>query len=66
MVCNVGKTDKKIRFAIGLVIFAIFVPLKSWWFVLGFIPIFTALIDLCPIYSILGINTCKEKKEFWS
>jgi hypothetical protein len=65
MVCNVGKTDKKIRFAIGAIIFIIFIPLQSWWFALGFIPVFTALIDLCPIYLMLGINTTNEKKEFW-
>jgi hypothetical protein len=66
MICNVGNTDRKIRFIIGLIIFAIFVPLQSWWFVLGFIPIFTGIIELCPIYKMLGINTCKQKKDFWA
>jgi hypothetical protein len=66
MNCNVGSTDRMIRIIIGAITFVVLFSLGSWWFLLGTIPIFTGLIELCPIYSILGINTCKEKKKFWA
>lgn len=63
MKCNVGKTDKIIRWIIGLIIILIGVYFRSWWGLLGLIPIVTALIGLCPLYLPFGINTCKIKNK---
>jgi hypothetical protein len=61
MKCNVGKTDKIIRIIIGLVIGAVGMYYKSWWGLVGIVPIFTALISWCPLYLPFGIRTCKTK-----
>jgi len=61
MKCNVGKTDKVIRIIIGLAIGAAGFYFKSWWGLVGIVPIFTALISWCPLYLPFGIKTCKKE-----
>ena len=60
MKCNVGKTDRIIRVILGAGIIAIGVYLKSWWGVIGVIPIITAAIGWCPAYLPFGISSCKR------
>lgn len=60
MKCNVGKTDRIIRFIVGAGIIAIGVYLKSWWGAIGVIPIITAAIGWCPAYLPFGISSCKR------
>ncbi len=60
MKCNVGKSDKVIRIVIGLIIGAVGIYFKSWWGLVGIVPIFTALINWCPLYLPFGISTCKK------
>lgn len=55
---NVGKTDKVIRYILGAAIIIAGIYFKSWWGVIGIIPIVTAAISWCPLYSPLGIKTC--------
>jgi hypothetical protein len=31
------------------------------WGLIGIVPLATGLIGICPLYSILGINTCPMK-----
>jgi len=59
MKCNVGKTDKVIRIIIGLSIGAAGIYFKSWWGLVGIIPVFTALVGWCPLYFPFRISTCK-------
>lgn len=61
MKMNVGKADRIVRIVLGLVIIGIGVWLKSWWGLIGLIPLGTALINFCPIYRLLGISTCRIK-----
>ena len=57
---NVGKTDKTLRIIFGLVLLGGFVYTKNLLFLIGLIPLATGLLNYCPLYSILGINTCKK------
>jgi hypothetical protein len=56
---NVGTIDKLIRVIAGAAIIALGVKYNSWWGVLGAIPIVTAALSWCPLYSIIGIKTCR-------
>ena len=56
---NVGTIDKLIRVIAGAVIIALGVKYNSWWGALGAIPIVTAALSWCPLYSILRIKSCK-------
>jgi hypothetical protein len=59
MKANEGNIDRIIRIIIGLAIIVVvgFV-IKSWWGVIGIVPLVTGLISRCPMYSIFGISTC--------
>jgi hypothetical protein len=58
---NVGGTERVVRVVVGVVLLAlVVVGPKSWWGLIGVIPIVTALWGWCPIWSALGFSTHKE------
>jgi len=63
---NVGTIDRIIRAAIGIAALVAFflLPDASWrWLLLiGIVPLATAVMSSCPIYSILGLSTCPLKR----
>jgi hypothetical protein len=61
MKCNVGKTDKIIRWVIGIIIAAVGWYYQSWWGLLAIIPIATAIFGFCSLYVPLKINTCEKE-----
>lgn len=58
---NVGKSDKGIRVAIGLVIAGLGIYFQSWLGLLAILPIATAIFSFCGLYTFLGISTCPTK-----
>lgn len=58
---NIGITDRWIRIVIGLAIAAIGIYFKSWWGLVGIVPLSTALIKTCPLYLPFGISTRRIK-----
>jgi len=59
---NVGKADMIIRLIIGVVIASLGIAYQSWWGLVAILPIFTAFINYCPLYSVLGCKTCSDKE----
>lgn len=66
MKSNVGGIDKVLRIVLGLglLVFAFMGPegVKMWGFI-GVVPLLTGLFNFCPLYSILGFNTCPLKSK---
>jgi Protein of unknown function (DUF2892) len=60
MVCNVGKTDRTLRFIGGFALIALGMYVGSWWGALGLIPLFTATTRWCPAYLPFNISTDKK------
>jgi hypothetical protein len=61
---NVGNTERLIRFVVGAILVAlVFVGPQTPFGWIGLVLIFTAVVGWCPPYAILGINTCKMKKD---
>ncbi len=60
MKVNVGSTERTIRIVAGVVIIALGVYYQSLWGVIGLVPLMTGLFRFCPLYTILGINSCKR------
>lgn len=60
---NEGTIDRALRVMAGLVLISlVFVGPKVIWGWVGLVPLLTGLIGSCPVYSLLGINTCPMKK----
>ena len=58
---NVGKIDVILRVVVGIVLLAlVFVGPKTPLGLIGIVPLVTAALGTCPLYTILGINTCKK------
>jgi len=57
---NESVTDRAIRFVIGVVLLSlVFIGPKTAWGWIGLIPLATAAIGFCPLYRLLGIDTCR-------
>lgn len=64
MKANVGGMDRFIRMIIGLALLSLMLFIDGNWKyigLIGLVPIFTALIKFCPLYTLFGVNTCKTR-----
>lgn len=65
---NMGTLDKGIRVVIAIAIALLYFfnvisgTLAYILMAVAIIFLLTSLINFCPLYTILGINTCKLKK----
>ena len=64
MSTNVGGLDRVLRVILGLALLAFALGWLwpgtgyNWIGWIGVVPIATALIGTCPLYSIIGVSTC--------
>ncbi|AOF81626.1 hypothetical protein BSY238_2790 [Methyloversatilis sp. RAC08] len=64
MKSNVGGIDKIARIVIGLALIALAATgTVGVWGYIGIVPVLTGLFNFCPVYPLLGINTCGVKKS---
>jgi ABC-type polysaccharide/polyol phosphate export permease len=55
---NIGTIDRLLRIVIGIVLIAlVFVGPRTPWGWIGLVPLLTALIGTCPLYSLIGLKT---------
>jgi hypothetical protein len=58
---NVGTIDRVLRVIIGLALLSqVWIGLMTPWGYIGIIPLLTAVVGICPLYSILGVKTCSR------
>ena len=63
---NVGMIDRILRVALGLALLAYLVfGSSSLRFIglVGIVPLLTALVGHCPMYTLFGFSTCPAKKD---
>jgi len=63
MQANIGTTDKIARVIIGLALLVLGIGLRSWWGVIGVLPVLTAFVGICPAYLPFGISTRRVKAK---
>lgn len=52
------------RIVVGLALLSLVFLVEGnarWWGLVGLVPLLTGLMSTCPVYSVLGINTCPRK-----
>jgi hypothetical protein len=55
---NIGRFDRMLRAAVGAIALTlVFTGPRSLWGYLGLVPLATAAMGFCPLYSLLGIST---------
>jgi hypothetical protein len=69
MKSNVGTTDKLIRIILALVLGTLFLTntvsdtLGIVFLIFAIVLIATSLISFCPLYTLLGVNTCTINRK---
>ena len=62
MEVNMSSTDRVIRIIVGVLAIVLGIYFKSWWGLVGVVPLLTALLNFCPAYNLIGISTSKKVK----
>jgi hypothetical protein len=66
---NVGNTDKIIRLIIALVLGGLYFAeivtgaLGIVLLIIAAVMVLTALSGFCPLYTLIGMNTCEHKES---
>lgn len=61
---NEGTLDRALRVIIGLILLSlVFIGPQTLWGLIGLVPLATGLMGYCPLYQIIGLNTCPLKKQ---
>ncbi|HOB46368.1 MAG TPA: DUF2892 domain-containing protein [Zoogloea sp.] len=63
MKTNVGGIDKILRIGAGVALVAWAALGGPVWAWIGVVPLATGLTGFCPLYPLLGMNTCPMKKD---
>lgn len=57
---NEGTIDRVLRVGLGVALIALlFVGPQTPWGWLGLVPLLTGVVGFCPLYRLVGVNTCK-------
>ena len=69
MSTNVGAIDRVLRVILGLALIAFALGFIApgapyhWLGWIGAVPLLTAAVGSCPLYSVLGLSTCPAKSH---
>ncbi|WP_351011182.1 DUF2892 domain-containing protein [Shewanella sp. S1-58-MNA-CIBAN-0166] len=64
MKTNEGMLDRSLRVTAGLVLIGLAATETiGIWGYIGVVPLLTGAVGLCPLYSLLGINSCSVSKR---
>lgn len=64
MKTNEGGIDRIVRILAGVVLLGLMaMGTIGWWGWLGVVLLATGLIGWCPLYTLLGLNTCSLKSK---
>ncbi|HLP99103.1 MAG TPA: DUF2892 domain-containing protein [Sideroxyarcus sp.] len=64
MKINVGGIDRILRIVVGLALIgAMLAGMIGVWGWIGVVPLVTGLFKFCPLYTVLGMNTCPMEKK---
>lgn len=61
---NVGRIDRLLRVVLGIALIAMTLTgTIGIWGWIGVVPLLTAALGSCPLYTVLGMSTCPLKKS---
>jgi hypothetical protein len=63
MKINEGTLDRVLRLVLAAGIGGYGMMTGSWLGLIALVPLGTALMGWCPLYQLLGINSCRHKAK---
>jgi hypothetical protein len=63
MKCNMGKGDRIFRVIMGIVLLGAGFYFKSWWGLIGLVPLGTAIVRWCPAYVPFSFSSAPKGGE---
>lgn len=64
MMKNEASVDRILRVALGLaLLLLVFVGPHTPWGLIGLVPLATGLAGYCPLYKVVGIDTCRFERR---
>ncbi len=64
MKVNEGTIDRVLRVVLGLGLLSmVFWGPQTNLGLIGLVPLLTGVVGICPLYSVLGFNTCPLSKK---
>jgi hypothetical protein len=64
MKLNVGGIDRILRIVAGLALIGLTMSgTIGVWGWIGVVPLVTGVVKFCPLYTMLGMNTCSMEKN---
>ena len=63
MKLNVGGVDRILRIVGGVALIGLAATgTVGLWGYIGVVPLLTGAVGFCPVYPLIGLNTCSMKK----
>jgi Protein of unknown function (DUF2892) len=63
MKTNVGSIDRALRVIGGIALIALAgTGTVGYWGYIGIVPLLTGAFGTCPVYTMLGMNSCGMKR----
>lgn len=61
---NAGSIDRALRVVAGVALIGLAATgtIGAWGWI-GVVPLLTGAVGFCPLYTVLGMNTCSMKKD---
>jgi hypothetical protein len=63
MKANIGSIDRVVRVVVGVGILGAGYYYRSWWGLVGLLPVLTAIVRFCPGYVPFGMSTCRGNTD---
>ena len=61
---NEGTLDRTIRVVLGIALLSlVFIGPKSMLGLIGLVPLATGIVGFCPLYRLVGLNTCPMPRK---
>jgi hypothetical protein len=59
---NEHPVERIVRVVLGLALLSLFfIGPKTPWAFFGVVPLLTGIVGTCPLYTLLGISTCRVR-----
>jgi hypothetical protein len=56
---NEHPIERSLRVVVGIILLSlVFFGPKTYWGLIGLVPLATGLLGSCPLYTLFGVSTC--------